>query len=282
MGFRLRRSETLEHATQRIAREQLRAASAHLAACDGPERAEHVHDARRALTRLRGLARLIRPGIGDAAYKALNRELRRAVRMLAGARDADAAVETLEWLGADGGFEVQSVIEVLRRRARGLKDTVELPELGRIGALFEAGEFGGSDHRVLRRALRGEIVQLRERAAEARRDPSPEAMHDWRKSARHLRSLLRLLKGANRRRVGGLERGVDELCGVLGDLHDLQVVREQLREAAVGDAQILEAIAARERTLEDRAFALWRGLRPRARPRLARRVARWREAKRKR
>lgn len=282
MGFRLRRNESLEQGTRRIAREQVAIAQAHLDACGGGDDAEHVHDARRALTRLRGVARLIRPGIGEDAYGSLNRGLREAVRSLSGARDADVAIATLERLGRDSILDVEGEVDAIRRHTAATRQRVRVPEIGAIGDAFESVTFERAEAAIVRAAVNREVDRLRRRARAARRGPTPEAMHDWRKSARHVRALLRVLVGANRRRVRAIERRVNELCDVLGELHDCQVVREQLVAAGIDAGRIEGALGQRERWLQLRAFKVWRGTRVRVPTSLGTRIARWRRATRKR
>ena len=57
-----------------------------------------VHTARKAMKRTRGLLRLVRGSIGEAAYRAENDALRDAARLLAPARDATAKIETFDAL----------------------------------------------------------------------------------------------------------------------------------------------------------------------------------------
>ena len=58
-----------------------------------------VHSLRARCKKLRGVLRLIRPMLGDKAYKEQDRMYRDAARELAGTRDRDVALKTLESLG---------------------------------------------------------------------------------------------------------------------------------------------------------------------------------------
>ncbi len=58
----------------------------------------HVHEARKALKRLRALIRLLRGRLGETAYERDSTTLRDAGRLLAGARDAEVLLSTLDEL----------------------------------------------------------------------------------------------------------------------------------------------------------------------------------------
>ncbi len=57
--------------------------------------AELVHEARKAIKRMRALARLLRDELGEPEFARVNASLRSAGRRLAGARDADVRLATL-------------------------------------------------------------------------------------------------------------------------------------------------------------------------------------------
>jgi len=240
-----------------------------------------VHDARRALTRLRGLARLVRPGIGEDAYHELNRRLRDAVWALSGTRDEDVAEATLVELGEASGVDVSAALGALRGRTGG-DGSVVSPGVEPIARRFEEAPFRERERVILRVSLGRALGQFRRRGDRAALEPSDERMHAWRKSARHLRAQLRLLRGANRRVLRDLERRVDALCDTLGSLHDLAVLRGRLTDAGVFPGEIARAVEAREASLRGEAFEQWRRVRKRAHPRVGARIARWRHATRKR
>ncbi len=60
--------------------------------------AELVHDARKAIKRMRALARLLRHELGEPEFRRVNDSLRSAAQRLAGARDAEVRLATLDAL----------------------------------------------------------------------------------------------------------------------------------------------------------------------------------------
>src|SRR5580693_577882 len=61
-------------------------------------RAELVHDARKAIKRMRALARLLRCALGEREFERVDDSLRAAGRRLSGARDAEVRLATLRRL----------------------------------------------------------------------------------------------------------------------------------------------------------------------------------------
>lgn len=69
-----------------------------LASTDSTDPAELVHEARKAVKRMRALARLLRDELGEQEFSRVNSSLRDAGRRLAGARDAEVRLATLHEL----------------------------------------------------------------------------------------------------------------------------------------------------------------------------------------
>ena len=68
MAFRFKLAEPFEEGCKRIAREQIERAQCQLKGSGDPVVA--VHETRKSLKRLRALLRLIRPALGEEAYRA--------------------------------------------------------------------------------------------------------------------------------------------------------------------------------------------------------------------
>jgi CHAD domain-containing protein len=108
-------------------------------------------------------------------------------------------------------------------------------------------------HRLYRRGRREH--------RDVRRDPETEALHEWRKSVKYLRHAAEVLEPLRPKRLAEVAARARRLGDVLGDDHDLAVLRELAIEARPpGDgtqlAPLLEAIDARRRALVDEAFVL--------------------------
>src|SRR5262249_34360662 len=93
MAYRCKIEEPLAKGIRRIAREQVQRAAQRLAqADDGPAA---IHDVRKHLKRVRALLRLVRPVLGDTAFRRENARFREIGLLLAGARDLDVLKETV-------------------------------------------------------------------------------------------------------------------------------------------------------------------------------------------
>jgi CHAD domain-containing protein len=96
---------------------------------------------------------------------------------------------------------------------------------------------------------------------EARAKATDEALHEWRKRTQDLRYSLELLKPAWPETVGPLAAQAHALSDLLGDDHDLVVLREVAAElhSAHADQErdlISALITERRKALQDEAFEL--------------------------
>ncbi len=273
-----------------------------------PER--RVHEARKALKRLRALLRLLEDELGERAYEHESAVVREVGRRLAQARDAEVLLSTLDGLierdpkrlGARGGVQrlrgrLQSerdgaaqralsgeahggaVAELLGLRAR--VETWELSHAERIEALEPAlARIYGTGRRRMRRA-----AGASDRRSQARR------LHEWRKRVKDLRYVAEALdaadaRGADKRAraraafLGKVARRADDLGETLGEEHDLAVLAGRVRDEARTSGTpgrssrkaLLKAIARRRKRLQRRALRLGARLYRRRRKRFARRV----------
>jgi len=293
-AYRLRRGEDAGDGVRRVARGQLDLAGERLEAGTGMcgDLDGAVHETRKAFKRLRALVRVGRDALGDEAYRRENTIFRDAGRRLSSARDAAVMVQTLDDLGAryrdelgDGAFAglrdalaseaetaskalsddratvdgVQGTLEAARRRVGGWP----LPEDGGL-AMLEPGF--ARIYRRGRRALKA-----------ARKDPDTESLHELRKRAKDLWHAAQVLRPAAPKRMKQLARRAHALSDVVGEDHDLAVLRAAARERhatlAPGELALLERlIARRRRRLQRKALAQGRRVYARKPARLAKLV----------
>ena len=276
-AFRLRRGEGTGDGVRRVARGQLDLAGDGLDAGTGPrgDLDGAVHETRKAFKRLRALARVSRDALGDEAYRRENTIFRDAGRRLSGTRDAAVLVQTLDGVVAryreeldDDAFTglrdalaseaeaasrslsddriavdaVQGTLEAARRRVGGWP----LPDDGGL-AMLEPGF-----ERIYRRGRRA--------LKTARRDPDTETLHELRKRAKDLWHAAQVLRPAAPKAMKKLARRAHALSDLVGDDHDLAVLRAAARERhatlAPGELALLERLIARRRArLQRRALA---------------------------
>jgi CHAD domain-containing protein len=266
--FALLPGERLGSGLRRIALGQFDLAIELLEADWGGVLSEHtVHETRKALKRLRALVRVLENVLGEDDYARENGALRDVGTRLAGARDAEVMVCTLDSLcqrhskelaGRAGIAELRQALVRERERAteRASRDTVARAEVlgelrtarGRAEAWTLPDEQGIEIVEPgLRRLYRQGRRRLRRVAR--RKGDTALAMHEWRKRVKDLRYAAEMLdrkdpdgrtlalRGKRRKRarrasdplLRRLARRADELGELLGEEHDLVVLAERIR-----------------------------------------------------
>jgi CHAD domain-containing protein len=86
--------------------------------------AEAIHDFRRAVKRWRAFLRLVEPIVGETA-RTLRDEARDMARSLAGARDAQAALDALNDLGEDYAVLTPRSLETVTKRIEDMRSSAE-------------------------------------------------------------------------------------------------------------------------------------------------------------
>jgi len=276
MAFRLEHSESLDVGVRRVATERLDDAITHLEgmATAGPAQIEKsVHEVRKRCKELRGLLRLVRPGLG-ADYTWSNRAVRDAAEQLSSLRDAQALLATLgdlrEAESGDGrqGPELDSIERAQADKAAAQAIGSEDPRVRRAHAeLSEVREgVAGWDlpdgFDIVAGGLEATYRRGRRGLRRARRKTTDERMHEWRKAVKYLWYQMRLLEPTAPSVLSPLVDRLDDLSDALGDDHDLAVLVDSLETEGErfgqGD-QIEPAVdLARRRQLDlrHRAFSL--------------------------
>jgi CHAD domain-containing protein len=254
-----------------------------------------IHETRKALKRLRALVGLLREELGERQYKREHAILRDAARQLAGARDAEVMVDTLDALLERHPRELgrrRPLIELRRRlvaeraaaarralddralRAQVLRDLSGLRERAQR---WELPERPGLT--IVERDLRRVYRQGRRRMRRVERGRGgARAAHEWRKRVKDLRYAAEILG------LRPLARRAEELGELLGEEHDLVVLAELLpppgrapfkgKRGKRARRALLERIARRRRLLRKRALRDGERLYRRKPKRFARRARR--------
>lgn len=300
MSYRLEAEEKPTAGMRRIALERAERAAERLREARAAEDpAACIHAARKDLKKLRAAVRLIRRELGDDLYHAENERYREAGRLLAASRDAEVKVETLEALHGRFSDRLEPADatgwlgELRRERDRAVR-AARMGDADSIEAALEAVERGRT--RIETWSLRRDSWKLvgpgidrayrrgRREMRRAAEEPNEVNMHQWRKRAKDLWYHLRILRDARPKALRRSLGQADELAEVLGDHHDLTVLRDDLLRR---DLPLLErpalvaAIAARQEELAATAFDLGERLyaeKPKAfRRRMRRGWKKWRE-----
>jgi CHAD domain-containing protein len=287
-AYRVRPTEFVPDGMRRVERGQIELALENL---DGqPKRNldEAVHDTRKRLKRLRAALRLQRDAIGDEAYGRDNKAFRDQGRKLSAPRDAAVLVETLDALTERFAAELppkagarlrerlvrrhdQALAELRENETRieGVRKQLRAARNRSAARTYEVDDFD-----ALRPGLQRIYRRGRNRMRDAAADPTTENLHEWRKRSKDLWHATQLVGPAAPKRMKRFAKRAHELSDLLGDDHDLSVLREQVGRS---DKPLLAAIDRRRATLQQRAFALGAELYSRSPKRFARSVERrWR------
>lgn len=251
-GFVLGSREPVGEALRRITVEQLDGAIEGLVADADVDTA--VHEARKAMKRLRAVLRLVRDVIGDGIYRAENDVLRDTARVLAPVRDGWVMVETVAGLRERYRDHLRSTAFVmtlermeerhLRRRAGVLEDADGMRRVVRTlrsaRARYAAWPiddelaqaYGRTPVRHAFETIAPGLERTYERGRREMRDaladPTPEHFHLWRKRVKYLRHQIEILEPLWPEVIGGYARSLEHLGDVLGEEHDLSVLLELL------------------------------------------------------
>lgn len=239
MSYKFQADESLREEIVRCAREQLDRAVAELTEGLKEDPAKAVHNARKAIKKERSVLRLARGAAPSRERRAANQALRNAGRRLSATRDAEAMVATVEKLAERfAGQLPATTFDAVREQlaSRGARsagaangavpDAVE--ELRAIRQRAGAWELGADGWPAIEGGLRRSYKRGRKAFADAKTNRSPEDLHALRKRVKDLWYHERLLAPTCGPTVGGQAKDAHRLADLLGDVHDLDVLRDEL------------------------------------------------------
>jgi CHAD domain-containing protein len=241
MSYKLEAREGMASGVRRIVAEEIDSALANLRT--EPLTDEAVHEARKSLKKSRSALRLLRSDLGNQVRKRENAAMRDAAKRLAGARDAQVMLETLDTLAADPRSvlpaaavkrlrkllearrdELQAGADLEAEAARAAEELTEVRARLDDWPLEEEGfDEAFSGLRRIHRRGRGAMQT-------ALKKGDDESWHVWRKRVKDLWYALRILKPVAGEQLSGAVDEASELSDVLGDHNDLAVLAETVRE----------------------------------------------------
>jgi hypothetical protein len=268
MAFRFKLGEPFEEGIRRITVDQITRAQAQLE--DRGDHAVAVHETRKGLKRLRALLRLIRPAIGEDAFRRENAQLRDIGLSLSGARDRHVLLETANKLEGAAGMGRKGLMGGLRDSiAAANGEGLPLSMKQAQGRLAEANDrlaelhIEGSGFDIVDAGLERSYGKARRAFAEAYDEPTDEAFHEWRKGAQAHWRQMTLLARAWPEYLGARASEARTLSQLLGDDHDLAMlvafVHSEAAAGISGEHAALIEKAARQRQAELREAARPRG-----------------------
>jgi CHAD domain-containing protein len=197
---------------------------------------------------------LVRPVVKKSLHRNEDDALRDVARPLSELRDAKALIETLGKVAQEDA--VASVRQELAARKRSLDEQNPLDSavsaiqeaLHRVSAWTDVPNQWASVGKGLRRTYR----RARRAYAGAVREPTIEKRHEWRKQAKYLRYQLEVLRPLRPKSLDELVIQAEKLGELLGDDHDLAVLRQTLPV----DAALLATIDRRRDELLQESYKL--------------------------
>jgi CHAD domain-containing protein len=260
-SYRLLDGEPVPEGLRRIARGRIDHAVDELRGKSDSTPEKAVHEARKDMKKLRALLRLARRDLKKDVRVRENAAFRDVARELAGARDAEVMGKTLESLGMGTQPGLKKALAAHRKELA--KGGMAGRKRTAVAALRLAGErvdewplerdgFG-----ALRRGLERTYGRGRDDFKAARKDPTAESLHEWRKRVKDLWYAHTILEGAW---PGVMEATGDEVHALserLGDDHDLAVLLDFAREHGGADG-VAAAVEERRAGLQAEAFDLGR------------------------
>jgi CHAD domain-containing protein len=224
------------HELRRIGRDQIERALTEL---DNPDHHAAVHEVRKRGKKVRALLRLVRVNAPEL-YDHENAAFRDATRRVAADRDAAVTLETYDELlerfvdaAASGGLAPVREALVERRDAvlgEELEDRLEeiRADLGAALERIETWEIDGEGFEVVAGGLAKTYGRARDRMEDAYDQQTSEAFHEWRKRVKYHRYHMKLLQDVWPAVIKTRREQLHELSDLLGDDHDLAVLRQDL------------------------------------------------------
>ena len=231
MGYHIEKGESLATAFGRIAAEEIDLA---MAQSRRLHRGEAVHNARKALKRLRALLRSLRVAFPKKLFRAENRHIAATCRRISPLRDVHVQLRTLGKLKAaasPAGDHIRR--QLLRQRSSFIR---RIPALRKtVRALLEVSRQSLASW-PLRKATAEDLAsglkriykQGREAFKTARKSPTPGHLHAWRKKTKSLGYGLEMIKNLGSGELSKMIRCSDILTEALGDDQDLFMVLRAL------------------------------------------------------
>ena len=253
MPFRFKLDEPIEKGFRRIGAEQIERARRQVSA--GVDAATEIHEARKALKRVRALLRIGRNGLGEAVFHAENARFREIAARMAPARDRHVLLQTLATLAATAPPAAKGAVARFQNAIAATAGN----EPGTVDRTRIAGELDRALHRFKRlRLVPDEFATIlsgmtrsyrraRKSFAAAYRSGDDEAFHTWRKGVQAYWRHMALLSSAWSDHFEANVAAARALSQLLGEDHDLALLTMALAEHSPGtlseaDTATLEAL----------------------------------------
>lgn len=252
MAFELKKDERIPKGVRRIICDRIDEALQMMHGKSHSLSDHAVHEIRKRLKEIRGTLRLVRDQLGEKVFKRENRTFRDAGRPLSELRDAKVMCDTLEQLLAhfNGRVKTDSAAKfktALSKRHTETRNKV----LAHDHAISEVtSQIRAAKKRVEKwplekdgwKAIEKGIRKVYSKACRAmddvQADPDDQTLHEWRKRTKDLRYELELLQPIWPEMIEPLAKQTHRLTDLLGDDHDLAVLKQIAKDECDGKASL--------------------------------------------
>ena len=234
-SYRILQPDHLTEEARRIATDQVERGLTEL---DGDDPNEGLHQVRKRCKKLRALVRLVRE-VDEDLYRRENAAFRDTARRASHLRDDAAMVEAYDALA--GAYEDQVDLAsftpvrdaLVARREDAATDvddalTTIRSDLEVARGRIATWELPGDGFEMLAGGLERTYRRSRKRQRDAYAEGSTDAFHEWRKRVKYHRYQVRLLQDAWPAVLKSRRQELHTLGELLGDDHDLAVLRARL------------------------------------------------------
>ena len=232
---------------------------------------EVIHTARKSCKKLRGLIRLIRPVFDE--YRCENTAFRDAGRGLSSLRDCGVLIETYDQLLDAFSDQVdrpnfapirRGLTAMQKKQTEGdnIADILDTFRRSMSAARKRASRWviASDGFDALAPGVKMSYKAARRVMATAATDPNAEIVHEWRKRVKEHWYHARLLCPIWQKPMRAHGEVAEKLGDILGQHHDLEVFRKQLREHELGKASAQDLLIGlarqRQKALEKEAFSI--------------------------
>ncbi len=248
--------------------EELVSASGRLIDTSNDDRDSRIHQARKGIKKARAILRLVQEQLARDSFRRSNKQLRGVAQSISKLRDAQVVLETFDSISQD--VEIRKLLEAdkVALEQDDLGETMHWAQqkLDAQQQALDGLELEGNGLEPFESGVVEFYRQGRKAMAHARTHPTAVRLHDWRKRVKDHWYHMRLLPAAKTGALTSREVDLRRLETLLGDAHNLHVLRGVLKPVTQA-ASLLPAVAAQEAELHAQAFVLGEQLykmRPRA------------------
>lgn len=245
MSLKLKKDEKISKGVRRIVGKRIDKALEAIGRKTRSVSDHGVHEARKRFKEIRGVLRLVRDEIGEETFQRENQTFRDAGRPLSELRDAKVMIDSLDTLLAHfkGRIKPKSAANLQRLLMNRRRDTRQkiLKRDHAASAIVKAVKAAAkrvdkwpldrNGWKAIERGLQKVYTQGRIAMQKAGNDDADENLHEWRKRTKDLRYELKFLEAIWPETIRPLAEQAHQLTNLLGDDHDLAVLKEIAQSA---------------------------------------------------